>query len=543
MNKTHCFKLVALSLSCFAVGAHAQDRFDVENAALVTSTKNSVLNVYGGRTLDRGGYSLGLNASYGRKPLSIESPDGDHLGDLVGSVGTLEVLGALGVVDRFEIGLSLPFHRNSAGSDFETTPPPAVTAATLHDSEIAFGDIRVVPRIGLLRHDGPAGVDLALAGTVWLPTGSDPAYAGESLRVEPRLALDYQTRSWLIAFNAGYLIRGPADVLGTTVDDQLSFGVGADIGLGKTFSLLGEVTARLNVLEKDFGGEDVASEALLGLRVRTQGGFGMQLAGGPGLTRGVNSPVYRVIAAIGFEGAPAPAPEPDEPLELDGDGDGITDLADRCPREAEDRDQFQDDDGCPDADNDADGLADTRDRCPLEAEDRDHFQDEDGCPDGDNDADGLADAQDACPNEAGTPETKGCPAPEPPAPEPPAAVVIAKEKIELRDTILFGNNNSQIQAQSQPLVDAIAKLLTEHPELELIAIEGHTDDRGKTAHNQRLSEARAKSVMEALVARGIAANRLKSAGYGPSRPIAPNDSDENRAKNRRVELKIERRSE
>ena len=546
MNLLRRSTIIALNLwaVCCAVGAEAQDRFDIENLNAVTSTQGSVLSVYGGRTLDRGAYSLALHASYGNRPLSIDDADGERFGDLVGSVGTLEVLGAVGLVDRLEVGLALPFHRNAAGSDYNTTPPPVVEAGTLSDSQVAFGDIRVVPRVGLLRHDGPGGVDLALAATVWLPTGNDDAYAGEAVRIEPRVLLDYQTRNWLVAFNAGYLIRQSADVLGTKLDDQVRLGLGADVGLGMGFSVLGEVNAQLNVLADDFSGEDVASEALLGLRMRSKGGFGAQLAGGPGLMSGFSGPVYRVIAAIGFEGAPPkpqPEPEPEVVPEVDTDGDGLADVSDQCANEAEDRDQFEDDDGCPDRDNDADGIADAADRCPLQAEDKDGYEDQDGCPDADNDADGIADASDACPNEAGVAEAHGCPAPVA-APEPPASVVIAQEKIELKETILFGNNNAQIQAQSQGLVDAIAKVLSEHPEIQLVSIEGHTDDRGKVRHNQELSEARAKSVVEALVARGIAKDRLKSAGYGASRPIVPNDSDDNRGKNRRVELRIERRA-
>ncbi len=65
----------------------------------------------------------------------------------------------------------------------------------------------------------------------------------------------------------------------------------------------------------------------------------------------------------------------------DPDGDGVYDDADQCPDKAEDRDGFQDDDGCPDADNDGDGILDDADLCPLDAEDIDGFQDDDGCPD------------------------------------------------------------------------------------------------------------------------------------------------------------------
>jgi hypothetical protein len=73
----------------------------------------------------------------------------------------------------------------------------------------------------------------------------------------------------------------------------------------------------------------------------------------------------------------------------DRDHDNIADGDDACPDSAEDKDVFQDEDGCPDADNDADGVSDTSDKCPLDPEDRDAFQDEDGCPDLHDDDDRL----------------------------------------------------------------------------------------------------------------------------------------------------------
>ena len=83
----------------------------------------------------------------------------------------------------------------------------------------------------------------------------------------------------------------------------------------------------------------------------------------------------------------------------DSDGDGILDQVDKCPDEPEDKDGFEDEDGCPDPDNDKDGIPDTADKCPNEPEDKDGFEDEDGCPDPDNDTDGLPDKTDKCPNE------------------------------------------------------------------------------------------------------------------------------------------------
>ncbi len=97
----------------------------------------------------------------------------------------------------------------------------------------------------------------------------------------------------------------------------------------------------------------------------------------------------------------------------DRDGDGIPDRKDRCPAVAEDRDGFQDQDGCPDYDNDGDGVPDVRDGAPLEPEDFDGFQDEDGIPDLDNDGDGIPDKDDLCPDEPenfnGNYDQDGCP--------------------------------------------------------------------------------------------------------------------------------------
>jgi hypothetical protein len=99
--------------------------------------------------------------------------------------------------------------------------------------------------------------------------------------------------------------------------------------------------------------------------------------------------------------------------EPDLDQDSIPNGKDRCLREKEDRDGFQDDDGCPDYDNDYDSIPDSLDRCPNKAEDRDGFQDDDGCPEGDNDRDGIGDSVDKCPNMPedydGFQDMDGCP--------------------------------------------------------------------------------------------------------------------------------------
>jgi len=99
----------------------------------------------------------------------------------------------------------------------------------------------------------------------------------------------------------------------------------------------------------------------------------------------------------------------------------------------------------------------------------------------------------------------------------------------------FDTDKTALRAEAQPVVDEILKLMRADPGLKL-TVEGHTDNAGTPAHNQTLSEGRAASVVAALKAKGIAADRIQSRGFGQDKPIASNDTEEGRAKNRRVEL-------
>jgi outer membrane protein OmpA-like peptidoglycan-associated protein len=99
----------------------------------------------------------------------------------------------------------------------------------------------------------------------------------------------------------------------------------------------------------------------------------------------------------------------------------------------------------------------------------------------------------------------------------------------------FETSKATIKAESLPLLDQVVAMLNSSSSLKL-SVEGHTDNKGADAENQKLSEGRAKAVMTHLVSKGIPAARLVSAGFGASKPVADNRSEEGRAKNRRVEL-------
>ena len=245
---------------------------------------------------------------------------------------------------------------------------------------------------------------------------------------------------------------------------------------------------------------------------------------------------------------------------LDTDHDGIPDKDDKCPLEPEDKDGYQDEDGCPDPDNDGDGIPDKVDKCPNEPEDRDGFEDDDGCPDPDNDKDGILDKDDQCPNEPGPIENHGCPdkdkdgdgvpdridrCPDTPGPKENQgcpvykAIVVTKEKIELREKVHFATDKAVIQPDSFNMLNEVGDVLAKNPNIG-VRIEGHTDSRATKKHNMKLSQDRADSVRKYLEGRGVNPGQMESIGYGPDRPVDDNRTALGRENNRRVEFFITR---
>ena len=228
----------------------------------------------------------------------------------------------------------------------------------------------------------------------------------------------------------------------------------------------------------------------------------------------------------------------------DNDGDGILDGSDKCPNEAEDKDGFEDTDGCPEADNDNDGLVDGKDKCPNEAEDKDEYQDDDGCPDPDNDSDGVPDVEDKCPTQAGVKEEQGCPIQdrdkdgipdkldkcpdkaetfngvddEDGCPDKKSLVVITETEVKILQKVNFETGKSEIKSDSFALLDTVALVLNKQPMITAILIEGHTDDVGKDEANLALSEGRAQAVKAYLIEKGVAASRLEAKGFGETVP-------------------------
>lgn len=215
--------------------------------------------------------------------------------------------------------------------------------------------------------------------------------------------------------------------------------------------------------------------------------------------------------------------------DADSDGDGIQDSEDGCPDAAEDFDEYEDDDGCPDLDNDGDGVEDRDDKCPADREDKDGFEDGDGCPDEDNDNDGVLDANDKCPDAAeesnGFKDDDGCPDEVPTEPA----------KSTILEGVEFENATSELLESSNPALMKVFDQMEAFPEVKF-SIVGHTDSQGSKIKNKQLSLERAQTVMKYLVNKGIDESRLTAVGKGQASPIASNKTPEGRAKNRRIEL-------
>ncbi len=215
---------------------------------------------------------------------------------------------------------------------------------------------------------------------------------------------------------------------------------------------------------------------------------------------------------------------------LDADGDGVPDNLDKCPDTP--RGCTVDARGCP-LDSDHDGVCDGLDKCPNTA--RGCTVDANGCP-VDSDHDGVCDDLDKCPNTpAGAAvNDEGCPSP---------ALELGTELLQTGTIILedlsFATGSARLLPESQAELNLAGQVLAKWPQL-ILEVGGHTDSRGTVEANRRLSEARARTVRDYLVARfrPLTREHLTVKGYGASRPLSPNTTLTNMARNRRVEITV-----
>jgi OOP family OmpA-OmpF porin len=384
------------------------------------------------------------------------------------------------------------------------------------------------------------GLGVAVTPYVLLPTGDETAYVtngGLGGGLVASVGGQKGKLGWTV--DAGVDLGKQATIGTTTTGSAVDAGAGVSYRVAEPFRVGVEFDQKLNLADSEGGSGDPFEGHVYGTYGECEGLFATGGLG-TGLVAGVGSPDLRVIAAIGWRAA--------ECGPGDTDKDGITDDIDACPEVPEDMDGFEDTDGCPD-DNDGDGIADAEDACPDIAGPPALK----GCPD--SDGDGIADRKDECPADPGPKELKGCPdrdgdgfldkddkCPDVAGGQKsldgcPRVVVTAKA-IKIMEKVLFETDGDRILAGSFSLLDNVAQVLNDNPQIKKIEIQGHADDTGGDDYNQVLSNRRAKSVMLYLVKSGVSQDRLLSKGYGETQPLVDPLTEADRALNRRVEFKI-----
>jgi outer membrane protein OmpA-like peptidoglycan-associated protein len=331
---------------------------------------------------------------------------------LLGHRAGAELGGGIGLFGLVALGATMPGTLLQLRTD-GSLAPSSDTLSQL--TPLGPGDARFFAKVRLLRQDHHL-LSLALAGDVTLPTSLGLAYRGERFpTLSPLLAV---SRTWWglqLLGNAGVRLRGERLVGRQALTDEFFYKAALAYDLGfhfkrARFMPFGEFSG-VTSLWNPFGlgaphGGGRGTTPLIQNGMEVNAGLrweivdGWQVLGGVGVGAlpAVGTPDFRVFSGLRFSYT-----------QKDRDGDGILDAQDRCPTVKEDRDGFEDRDGCPELDNDGDGLQDAQDRCPDLAEDVDGFDDADGCPERDNDQDGMLDVQDNCPLEPGMETAKGCP--------------------------------------------------------------------------------------------------------------------------------------
>ncbi|MEO8548394.1 MAG: OmpA family protein [Kofleriaceae bacterium] len=123
-------------------------------------------------------------------------------------------------------------------------------------------------------------------------------------------------------------------------------------------------------------------------------------------------------------------------------------------------------------------------------------------------------------------------------PQGPDRVVLTASNIAIMDKVQFDVGKASLLPASFSLLDEVAKVMKDNPQIELVQVEGHTDSTGSADFNRKLSQERAESVVKYLTSKGVKSSRFDPKGFGPDRPIADNNTDAGRDANRRVEFNI-----
>ncbi|MFO0562778.1 MAG: hypothetical protein U0269_32465 [Polyangiales bacterium] len=362
----------------------------------------------------RWNWNAGLGVEFVERPYVARS--GSTTQSLVDYQFWGHALFNVGLAPMVSVGLHVPFVFYQAGN-------LQLLGGSAIDS-VAFGDmsanVRVssrrvyaaqpndpnAPRPDPFANEGPG---VAFVGRVTAPSGNGRALAGMgAFTFEAQAAGDFRLFGMLLAANLGYRARFNGGFPGQLVDcsaspmsiafatclgpvglhDQLTWSAGVRMPQGLLWGVLSAYFEAMGAISmRDPGAPNTQPvELQLGIQKTVRHEWHFTLGAGTGVTDVPGVARVRALAMVQWA-----------PRFIDDDGDGLRDNTgeDRCVGLPEDRDGFEDRDGCPE-DNDHDSIPDEEDHCPTQDEDEDGFQDEDGCPDPDNDGDGVPDATDQC---------------------------------------------------------------------------------------------------------------------------------------------------
>ncbi|WP_052374621.1 OmpA family protein [Chondromyces apiculatus] len=394
----------------------AEGEFSVQRFEPAPGSKN-YLSVEGARMEAAVGWSAGVMFDYANRPFVVRSciseeecsqpnPATEDVA-VVSDMFTWNLMGSVTPLKFLQIGLRVPLaYVNGSGFNPETG-----TAAQDGLGAFAVGDPTLEGKVRVYgQPQDPVVIGAAL--DLSAPLGrltAENSYVGNSapVRIGVRAIFDGAAGPLSFGANVRAVILPATQRLGTTEIGpvELRYGVGLGYKVSEVFRVIAEGYGATGFKFSNSGQTGTNSLEVDGaIQVQPLSmGLVLTAGGGAGILQGVGVPAFRALGGIAFVSEPG-----------DEDGDGIDDKNDDCPSQPEDKDGFEDDDGCPEDDNDRDGIPDVSDKCPLQAEVINGLADTDGCPDDvpDRDKDGIPDENDKCPDQAGKVRTKefhGCP--------------------------------------------------------------------------------------------------------------------------------------
>jgi outer membrane protein OmpA-like peptidoglycan-associated protein len=464
--------------------------------------------------------TFGFVADYAYKPLVIyeSTPEGQrevlpvtrHFA--VGHLG-----GVYGFGDRFRVGANLPVVLFAEG---QTGQVGLVTYAPPQRS--AMGDLRLSAdwRFYGAANDGfRAGVGLRL----FIPTGDPRAFASDgTLRGLVQLqAAGEVAKYFTYSARLGLHVKGrEVTYAGGQVGSEVQLGLAAGARLVDGRLTVGPELAASTTLTNAFSAPSTSADLMLGAHFDVNSQWRLGLGVGRGLTVSLGSPTVRGLLSVEW------TPAGDQECQAQR----AQDLAHALERETIERAAREQEAVAlakqaaaaqaaqEAARRAAQELADSE-----EAARRRKLADDDG--------DGIANGEDACPAEAGIasaePKKNGC-----------QTGAVVGDQLVLLDSVRFATNSDVILSESDVVLGKVLEAIQKLPADYRYRVEGHTDAMGPAAFNKDLSERRAKAVVAWLLKKGLDGKRFEAAGIGAERPISPNDTEEHRKVNRRVEFHI-----